>query len=98
MSTRVKRQDNSKYHLKVHVYVLPNTNRTQARKPVHRRNIGRKTPFLSLVTLTFDLKIQNRPSEGPNTCSLWIWRNFVQQFRRYLTDEQKNKKNKLTYS
>jgi len=26
--------------------------------------------FLSLVTLTFDLDIQTRPSEGPNTSSL----------------------------
>jgi len=27
-------------------------------------------PVLSLVTLTFDLNIQTRPSEGPNTSSL----------------------------
>jgi len=26
--------------------------------------------FLSLVTLTFDLDIQTRPSEGPNTSSV----------------------------
>jgi len=29
--------------------------------------------FLSLVTLTFDLDIQTRLNEGPNTSSLWIW-------------------------
>jgi len=28
-----------------------------------------KMPFLSLVTLTFDLDLQTRPSEGPNTFS-----------------------------
>jgi len=27
-------------------------------------------PFLSVVTLTFDLELQARPSEGPNTSSL----------------------------
>jgi len=27
-------------------------------------------PFLSLVTLTFDLDISTRPSQGPNTSSL----------------------------
>jgi len=36
------------------------------------------------MTLTFDLDIQTRPSEGPNTSSLWIWRNSVQRFPRYL--------------
>jgi len=29
--------------------------------------------FLSMVTLTFDLDIQSRPNEGPNTSSLRIW-------------------------
>jgi len=29
-----------------------------------------KKPFLSLVTLTFDLDLQTRMSEGPNTPSV----------------------------
>jgi len=36
---------------------------------------GPKNAVLSLVTLTFDL--QTRPSEGPNTSSVWIWRKSV---------------------
>jgi len=39
-------------------------------------------PFLFLVTLTFDLDIQTRPSEGQNTSAVWIWRKFIQRFRR----------------
>jgi len=35
------------------------TNRTQLGRPN-----GRKCRFLSLMTLTFDLDIQTRPSEG----------------------------------
>jgi len=52
-------------------------------KPHAGRRKGRKMPFLSLVTLTFDLDIQTRPSEGPNTnsSSLQIWCKSVQQFR-----------------
>jgi len=38
---------------------------------------------LSLVTLTFDLDIQTRMSEGPITSSMWIWRKSIQQFPRY---------------
>jgi len=53
------------------------TNRTQAALK------GRKIPFLSLVTLTFDLDIQSRPSDGPSTSSVWIWRKSVQRFPRY---------------
>ena len=34
-------------------------------------------PFLSLVTLTFCLDLETRPSEGPNTSSMWIWRKSV---------------------
>jgi len=34
---------------------------------------------LSLVTLTFDLNVQTRPSEGPNTSTLWMWCKSVQQ-------------------
>jgi len=30
--------------------------------------------------LTFDLDIQKLPSEGPNTSSMWIWRQSVQRF------------------
>jgi len=39
--------------------------------------------------LTFDLDIQTRPSEGPNTSSLWIWHKSVQRFQRYLIHKQK---------
>jgi len=46
---------------------------------------------LSLVTLTFDLNIQTRPSEGPNTSSLWIWRKYLQLFPRYSTRKQNEK-------
>jgi len=53
--------------------VLININRTQAAER------GRKMPFLSLVTLTFDLDLQTRPSEGPNTSSVWLWRESVQR-------------------
>jgi len=42
-----------------------------------------KMPFLSLVTLTFDLDIQTYPRKGPNSSSLWIWRKSVQRFPRY---------------
>jgi len=47
--------------------------------------------FLSMVTLTFDLDIHTRLSEGANISSLWIWRKSVQQFLKYLIHEQKNK-------
>jgi len=40
-------------------------------------------PFFSLVTLTFDLGIQTRPSEGPITSFLRIWRKSVERFPRY---------------
>jgi len=46
-------------------------------------------PFLSLVTLTFDLNIQTDPSEGPNTSSLWIWSKNVQRFPRYFIHKTK---------
>ena len=39
--------------------------------------------------LTFDLNLQTRPSEGPNTSSLWILRKSVQPFPRYLSDKLK---------
>ena len=48
-----------------------------------------KNPFLSVVTLTFDLDLQTHPSEGPNTSRLWIWRKSVQRFRRYFIHKQK---------
>ena len=43
--------------------VLPNINRTQTTER------AKKCHFLSLVTLTFDLDLQTRPSEGPNMSS-----------------------------
>ena len=39
---------------------------------------------LSLVTLTFDLDIQTRPSEGPNMSSMWIWHNSIQSIQQFL--------------
>jgi len=36
-------------------------------------------PFLSMVTLTFDLDIQTRPSQRPDTSSLRVWRKSVQR-------------------
>jgi len=46
-------------------------------------------PFLSLVTLTFNLDIQTPPNEGPNMSSMWIWCKSVQQFWRYFIHKQK---------
>jgi len=46
-------------------------------------------PFLSLVTLTFDLDFQTRFSKGLNTSSMRIWRKSVQQFPRYFIHKQK---------
>ena len=40
-------------------------------------------------SLTFDLDIQTRPSEGPSTYFLWIWRISVQPFPRHLSNKQK---------
>ena len=48
--------------------------------------------------VTFDLIIQTRPCEGPNTFSLWIWGKYVQQFPRYFIHNQKKTKLKITYS
>ena len=47
---------------------------------------------LFLVTVTFDLDLQTRPSKGPNTSSLWIWCRSIQQFARYFMHKQKNHK------
>jgi len=47
--------------------------------------------------LTFDLDIQTRSSEGPDTSSVWIWRKSVQQFpnisytNKNVTDSAKNR-------
>jgi len=57
-----------------------------------RRVAGVPSAFLSLVTLTFDLDIQTRPSEGPNTSNLWISRKSVQRFPRYVMHKQKTNK------
>jgi len=59
--------------------------RTQAAETAEK---GR---FMSLVTLTFDLDLQTRPSERPNTSSaVWIWRKSFQQLPRYFTREEKS--------
>ena len=39
-------------------------------KPHADRRKGRKMPFLTLVTLTYDSDIQTRPSEGQSTSFL----------------------------
>ena len=46
-------------------------------------------PFLSLVTLTFDLDIQTPTSEGPSMFPLCIWRKSVQRFPMYFIHKQK---------
>ena len=43
-----------------------------------------------------DLDIETRPSEGPNTSSLWIWRKSVQRFQRYLMIKHKKMKKSQT--
>jgi len=48
------------------------------------------------VTLTFDLDIQTRPSDGPNTSTQWILCKSVQRFQRYLRHKQKNDKKSQT--
>jgi len=40
--------------------------------------------------LDLDLDILTRPSEGPNTSSLWIWRKSIQQFPRYFIRKQES--------
>jgi len=60
---------------------------------------GPRMSFLSRVTLTSDLWFSNlrtRPSEGPNTSSVWIWRKSVQRFpvrtqTKKVTDSAKNR-------
>ena len=42
------------------------------------------------LSLTFDLYLQTRPSEGPNTSSLRIWRTSVQRFPGYFIHNQKS--------
>jgi len=46
-------------------------------------------PFLSLVTLNFDLDFKTRPGEGPNVSTVWIWRRSVQRFPRYFIHKRK---------
>jgi len=64
-------------------YLLLNMNRTQAAERAE------KCRFLSLVTLTFDLDLQTRPSEGQNTSSMSIWRKSVHRFPRYFIHKRK---------
>ena len=44
---------------------------------------------LDIWPLTFHCDLQTRPSEGPNTFSVWIWRKSVQQFPKYFIHKQK---------
>jgi len=53
--------------------------------------------FLFLVTLTYDLDIQTRPSEGPNVSSLLIWRKSVQRFPVYLMHKPRKMKKSQRY-
>jgi len=42
--------------------------------------------------LTFDLDLQTRLSEGPNTSSMCIWRKSVQRFPKYFIYKQNKQK------
>jgi len=61
-------------------------------KPHAGRRKGRRMPFLSLVTLIFDLWPwpSNSPQRGTKHSSVRIWRKSVRQFPRYLIHKQKN--------
>ena len=65
--------------------VLRNLNRTQAAERADKWRFCFQWPW----SLTFDLDLQTRPSEGPNTSSVWIWRKSVQRFPRYFIHKQK---------
>jgi len=52
--------------------VLPNINCTQAAETTEK-----------CCFCLCDLDLQTRPSEGPNTSSMWVWHKFVQRFQRY---------------
>jgi len=49
-----------------------------------------------VVTLTFDPDIQTRPSEGPNTSTMGIWRKSVQPFPKYFIQKQKKQNEQVT--
>jgi len=66
--------------------VLPNKQHAGRRK-------GRQMPFVCRWwpwPLTFDLDLQTRLREWPNTCSMWIWRKSVQRLRRHFIHKQKS--------
>jgi len=79
-NTKILKENKHKLEAK---YVLPNISRMQTVKR------DEKCRILSLVNLTFDFDLQTRPSEGPNTSLVWIWRKSVQRFRRYFIHKQK---------
>ena len=56
-------------------------------KPHAGRQKGRKMPFLVPGDLYLDF--QTRPSEAPNTSSVWIRCKSVQRFPRYFIHKQK---------
>jgi len=66
-------------------------------KPHADRQKGRKCRFLFLVTLTFDLDLQIRPSEGPITYSCKFGANPFSGYRdisytnKKVTDSPKNR-------
>ena len=63
------------------------------RKPQAGRRKGRKNVVFCPCwpwPLTFVLDLQTRPSDWPNTSSMWIWRKSVHRFPRYFIHKQKN--------
>jgi len=63
-----------------------NINRTQASERAEKCRYCPWWPW----PLTFDLDLQTRLSEGPNTSSVWICCKSVQQFQRYFICKQKS--------
>jgi len=65
--------------------------------PVNLSHICSPVPDTSDENLVFvpdDLDLQIRPSEGPNTSSLWISRKSIQWFRGYFIHKQKSHSDK----
>ena len=81
--------DRPKHYFKLEAkYVLPTINHTQAAEGAEKC----QTPFCPWWPwpLTFNFDLQTRPSEGPNTSSLWIWCKSVQWFSRYFTYKERS--------
>jgi len=52
---------------------------------------AKKCRLLSMVILIFDLDLQTRRSEGPNTSSMWISSKSIQWLRIYFIHKQKTR-------